>query len=553
MILRDYQSIFVADALRALQERNNTLGVSPTGSGKTIILSSVIDEMLIGMDRAVVVQHRDELIRQNTATFQKVTDRPISIYNGQVKSWDGQVTFASIQTLSRPEHLKKMKPVSLLVYDEAHHSKAKSYLALTERAKELNPDVKIFGVTATPERGDKKGLKPTFDNVCAILQLEDMVRKGHIVKPEGRVINLGIQTELKAAQKNIKSDFADQTQIEAIMNTQATNNAIVKHWKEHAGDRQTVFFCASIKHSEDVAACFQESGIEAMAIHSKLNKNSRADALADFESGKIQVLTNPMILTEGYDSPVCSCVGLLRSCSHRSTMIQMCGRGLRKNPNAVKDDCIILDYGLSLLTHGNLETNILLDDKKKGKSPMKLCPQCETSVPASCKYCPICGYLFEEDGEGSEKIEIEDFVLTPFQLIGKSPFKWISLFPGDAVQMACGFDAWSLVCTPDQKKTWFAIGGRKDNKQVTRLSISSDEAAAITTADDFLREHETNDSAKKVSKWMHQPATQTQDKWLKKFGYEIQPVFGSGKSKIEAVAALEFAFNRKKIEGLLNV
>jgi hypothetical protein len=440
-----------------------------------------------------------------------------------------------------------MREISLLVYDEAHHCKADSYERLTTSVTEINPDVKVYGVSATPERGDKKGLKPTFDNVCSVLQLEDMVKKGHLVKPDGRVINLGIQKELTEIQKKSKSDFMEQADVEKLMNTQANNNAIVREWRNHADGRQSVFFCATIAHAEAVADAFMESGIEAKAVHSGLNGTKRTDYLKAFDDKEITVLTNPMLLTEGWDSPACSCVGMLRACSFRSTIIQMCGRGLRKNPNGFKKDCIILDFGMSLLTHGNLETNILLDDKPKGVAPLKECPGCGTQIPIQCGECPICGHVFEE--EEKEKEVIENFVMTPFQLIGNSPFKWVSLFPGDRVQVVTGFDAWAAVCSPDGE-TWFAFGG-VGKRQMKRLIIS-DLVPALASADDFMREHETNTSAKKQSLWMNQPSTTKQDQILKQFGYHMS-FLGSGMTKIESAAHITFHFNRNKIERLMEL
>jgi len=508
------------------------------------MLSAIVDEMLPGVDRAVVIAHREELINQNAETFQQICpDRPISYYDGKRKSWDGQVTFSTIQTLSRENHLNTMKPISFLVYDEAHHSRAKTYLRLTKKCQKMNPDLKILGVTATPERGDRKGLMPTFDNVADVIQLQDMVKRGHLVKPIGKVVDIGVTNQLAGVKT--KNDFTDQKMVDEILNTQKANNAVIREWEKYAKDRQTVFFCASIKHAEALAQNFQDNGYDAHAVHSKTSSKDRKKYLNQFNNGDIQILTNPMLLTEGWDSPVCSCVGILRKCSYKSTLIQMAGRGLRKNPVGIKTDCLVLDFGTSLLTHGDLETNILLKDKEKNKdapAPEKKCPSCNTVVPAACRFCPICGHEFIIDTD-----VVEQFEMTDFDLIDASPFKWMSLWEGGRVRIATGFDSWVCVCSPDEK-IWYAIGG---TGYTAKRLCATDLVGAMASADDFMRVKETNASAKKVSRWMSQPATQKQNQILQKYGYGIDALGQSGMSKIEAASHITFRFNQKRIENIM--
>ena len=221
-----------------------------------------------------------------------------------------------------------------------------------------------------------------------------------------------------------------------------------------------------------------------------------------------------------------------------------------KNPNAIKKDCIVLDFGISLLKHGDLETDILLDDVPKGEMLTKPCPSCKTDIPINCRICPICGYDFpKEEGEGTQKTIIEKFKMTPIELIGDSPFKWINLFPpSEQIKITIGFDAWAVVCSKDLN-VWFAIGGIGKN-QIKKLYMG-DELQALSSADDFMRENETNKSAKKTAKWMMNPSTVAQDNLLKKFGYAVNQVTGSGYTKGEAAAHITFKFNRNKIEYLM--
>lgn len=169
--------------------------------------------------------------------------------------------------------------------------------------------------------------------------------------------------------------------VSAIMNTRPINDAVVKHWKEKAGDRQTVAFCSTVAHAEAVAASFNGSGVPTVIVHGEMSDVERNAVLAEYTEGRAQVIVNVAVLTEGWDHPPTSCVILLRPSSYKSTMIQMIGRGLRtidpaEYPDLVKKDCVVLDFGTSTLLHGSLEQDVNLDDQMgEGEAPTKECPE----------------------------------------------------------------------------------------------------------------------------------------------------------------------------------
>ena len=168
MLLRPRQKLFVERSVYALDEHQNTHAVAPTGAGKTIMLSAVVGEKLRGSAaKAVVLAHRDELTDQNRNKFHRVAPGiSTSVVDASEKSWAGQATFAMVPTLTRGANLDAMPALDLLVIDEAHHAVADSYRRIIDRALHLNPMCRIYGVTATPNRGDRKGLRPIFSNVA---------------------------------------------------------------------------------------------------------------------------------------------------------------------------------------------------------------------------------------------------------------------------------------------------------------------------------------------------------------------------------------------------
>ena len=166
MLLRPRQKQFVERSVRALDEHGNTLGVAPTGAGKTIMLSGVVGRMVGETPKstgakACVLAHRDELTAQNRSKFGRVNPKiTTSVVDAKEKSWAGQVTFAMVPTLARAGNLDQLPALDLLVIDEAHHAAADSYRRIIDTALQRNAMCRIYGVTATPNRGDKRGLRP---------------------------------------------------------------------------------------------------------------------------------------------------------------------------------------------------------------------------------------------------------------------------------------------------------------------------------------------------------------------------------------------------------
>ncbi len=181
------------------------------------------------------------------------------------------------------------------------------------------------------------------------------------------------------------------------------------HWREKAGDRQTVVFSSTVDHAENVADAFNANGIPAAVVHGDLDDATRRATLAAYDAGDIQVVVNVAVLTEGWDHPPTSCVVLLRPSSYKSTMIQMIGRGLRtvdpeEHPGVIKTDCIVLDFGTSTLIHGSLEQDVDLDGQQAhGDAPTKECPECGAVVPLAVTECPLCGHVWE--GSASDPAE----------------------------------------------------------------------------------------------------------------------------------------------------
>lgn len=567
MILRPYQKRIVDNAERALRSKKNTLVVSPTGSGKTVMMASLCDR--IG-GRTLVLQHRDVLLAQNMNRFRKTSPlRRISIFNASEKSWKGDTVFSMVPTLAR--HVDTIPAIDLILQDECHHLAAESFGRIISAAKEKNPGVMLGGFTATPARADKKSLRRFFDNVADKITLRELIGMGFLVPPKAYTVDIGVREQLEAIKS--PSDFGDQTAVSDIMNTVPLNGSVVKNWKDRAEGRQTIIFAATVQHARDVAKAFCDAGIKAEVVTGETTNDDRVGLLARFDRGQTQVVANCAVLNEGFDSPIASCVVLLRQTSSKSPLIQMVGRVLRVidqelYPGVIKSNAIVLDFGTSLLIHGNLDADDGLHKERKmepGEAVEKTCPTvdkgvyifpdrngnigCGAKIPAGFKVCPLCEFEFQKFAELSP----EEVSLIEFDLVAQSPFRWVSLFDSENIMFASGFAAWAGIFSTDGD-TWHALGKLSLEKPIHKLAVSG-RLQALAAADDFLRRYETDDAAKKGRGWLSQPATPKQLGLLRSLGYDVPAdLLGHSQyTKYSASCHTNFSFNRHSIEKALGV
>ena len=244
--------------------------------------------------------------------------------------------------------------------------------------------------------------------------------------------------------------------------------------------------------------------------------------LGAYAKGRIQVITNVAVLTEGWDHPPTSCVVLLRPSSYKSTMIQMVGRGLRtvnpeEHPGVVKTDCIILDFGTSSLIHGSLEQDVNLKGYDATEDSTQTCHNCSAVIPLSCSECPICGEMLfvdvrNEEGDGPEQQRalLSGFDMTEIDLLARSSFEWIDINGDGSAMMTSGFTAWAGVFNQDGR--FYAVGGARNEASV--LLGVGESIVCLAAADDWLNTNESDESAHKTKAWLRQPPTERQFAYL---------------------------------------
>ena len=567
MILREYQASAINRSLEALSKYNNTLLVAPTGAGKTVILSSLISEFVKrseGPLKVLVLQHRKEIINQNLIKFKAIDGSvPVTLITQEHKDDSGVVVFAMIQTLHRNPGL--IKHYDLIVIDEAHHAVAHSYMNIIVSIKAINPQVNIFGVTATPLRGDGKRLGNIFDNISFSIEINDLISTGVLVKPRPYVIDIGLREEIEK-RTNGNADVSDMEMdflsSEIIQSSVIDMRKAFDCWYELARNRKTVIFTPKNVDSVYISNIFSENGVACGVVTHDTSKQEREIILNKFKNGNISVIFNTNILTEGWDCPETSCVVLFKTSSYKSTYIQMIGRGLRSHPN--KEDCVIIDFGCSTVRHGTLEQSIYksLEDQRQEESSStessqevcyyKNCSRCNAEIPMEQKICFICG--FEYGSEEEKQRLIEEFKLKEFNLIQEVIKKSNYLFvPVEDNQQSfltvVSHRGYIGIFYADEQ--WRVIGNISSDNYTKLYHSSNSKAECFEVAYKILRGSKGKEAfLKKNNEWLNRPPSDKQIACInlhssKNFDFQSM-------NRFEATCLLSFLFNKKDIRKVVN-
>lgn len=311
-----------------------TLLVLPTGCGKTIVFSKVIEDRVRAGDRVLVLAHRGELLEQASDKLAQATGLRCATEKADescLGSWY-RVVVGSVQSLMREKRLSRFAHdyFQTIVVDEAHHVLSDGY----QRVLDHFGPAKVLGVTATPDRGDMRNLGQCFQSLAYEYTLPKAIREGFLSPIKALTIPLkldltgvGVQSgDFKAGDLGTALDpYLEQ---------------IADEMTRHCSDRKTVVFLPLVKTSQKFRDILLRHGFRAAEVNG--TSQDRAQILSDFDTGKYNVLCNSMLLTEGWDCPSVDCIVVLRPTKVRSLYSQMVGRGTRLFRG--KDHLLLLDF-----------------------------------------------------------------------------------------------------------------------------------------------------------------------------------------------------------------
>ena len=369
MILRDYQRNAV-DRVRTVLDRRPIL-VAPTGSGKTVMAVALVEELAAP---TLWLAHRKELIDQAASHLQSLGLWCGRIMSGYPSEPLAKVQVASVQTLVR----RTMPPAELIVIDESHHATANSY----GRVLESYPHARIVGLTATPFRLDGRGLGDVFKEIVVAAYTDELCKAGVLHDPK---VYAGKSPDLRRVKISM-GDYA-LGELSRRTNTDEQNADIVKTWLEKSPGRRTVAFAVDVEHSRAIVAAFQAAGVPAEHLDGATPKDEREAILGRLRDARTHVVSNCMVLTEGWDLPALETAIIARPTASLNLHLQMLGRIMRACPG--KDGATVLDHAGNHHVHGRVTRRIeySLDSSKR-------VGECD---PLRLKRCQACQLLFDPD------------------------------------------------------------------------------------------------------------------------------------------------------------
>ena len=354
MKLFDYQKDMVMRIEKAFRLYRSVMAQMPTGTGKTVVLASVVESFLgeHPLKSVWIVAHRRELVSQIQETIERVfsnrlaekedgasdnlIEKPLDSSLFTLRS--SLIKAMSIQWLARHYDEIGEEP-GMIVIDEAHHALAKTYKEMWDRF----PKAKFLGLTATPCRLNGKGFIDLFDVLVQSWSVPEFISKGRLATYDFVSIKSNGVTQrlIDSLQKRGADGDYQNKEMDMLLNKRTSIERLYRSFEEYGKDRKGIVYAINISHAKKIVELYQEHGIKAVAIDSNTPAAERQADIEAFKKGDIQVLVNVDIFSEGFDCPDVEFVQLARPTLSLAKYLQMVGRGLRVAKG--KKCCVIID------------------------------------------------------------------------------------------------------------------------------------------------------------------------------------------------------------------
>jgi DNA repair protein RadD len=375
-VLRDYQERGIADMMRAFREgAQSILLVSPTGSGKTTLFTHVVSQLATAGHRSLIAVHRRELATQASNRLTEFGTDFGFILSGMPSKPYAKVQVGSVQTLMR----RTCPPASLVVFDEAHLSTAKTWQAVRDQY----PRARILGVTATPWRLSGKPLVGAYDECIVVATPRQLREAGHLCD----YVGFSYRTPDLSDVKTTAGDYNERESAAAMSQSVIVDN-VVQEWGKHARELSTVVFAVTVEHSKTLTASFRAAGVTAEHLDGSTPTLERDAILKRVADGKTRVLCNVGVAVEGLDIPRLKCCVLARPTKSLARAIQMMGRSRRPWQGVTAR---IHDHAFVIKQHGlpDADRDYSLSAKPEAPPSLTTCSTCLALYSGTS--CPACG------------------------------------------------------------------------------------------------------------------------------------------------------------------
>ena len=344
--LRPYQQKAKKEIFESWDEVDNVMFQMPTGTGKTRLFTSIIrdinDYSKLRREpvKILIIAHRTELIDQIDESLTKYCVPHNIIAGGRERNFKYPVNVASIQTITHPNNLKDAKKlnVQFVIIDEAHHALASSYKKLWD----LYPDSKKLGVTATPWRMNHQSFLDLFETLVMSMSIKDFIRQGYL--SPYKYFSLRSDSDIQKTIDGIELDrFGEYSEasMEEKMDIGSIRAQLLESYLSLAEGKKGIIYAINIAHAKHISKEYEDAGYITACIDSKTPSAERKEYVEKFRKGKIDIIVNVDIFSEGFDCPDIEFIQLARPTRSLVKYLQQVGRGLRPTEN--KEHCIILD------------------------------------------------------------------------------------------------------------------------------------------------------------------------------------------------------------------
>lgn len=439
MQLRWYQSEGIAAIFNYfLQYSGNPIGAFPTGTGKSLIIAKLLQQIFCTWpgQRVMMLTHVKELIAQNFAELVEAwPTAPAGIFSaGLGRKEVRPIVFAGIKSVVGRGSL--FGHIDLVLIDECHlvsPADDTAYESFLDELRAINPKVKVIGFTATPYRlgqglltehttREGKIKPPIFTDICydvtGVEAFNRLIAEGHLCN----LVPKQTGTKIDVSHVAVRGGEFVQGELQKAVDRDEITYAAIQETIQLASDRKHwLVFATGIRHCEHVTTMLDSCGISAVAVHSK-SGSDRDKAVADFKAGRVRALVNPVLFTVGFNFPAIDCIVDLAPTSSPSRHVQKYGRGTRPFPG--KADCLVLDFAGNTRRNGPINDPVIPKKRRAGarleidesRAPVKLCGHCATWNHSSVRFCTNCK---EEFPPPDVKIEAE--ASTDALIVGEAP------------------------------------------------------------------------------------------------------------------------------------
>lgn len=386
-------------------EQGSPILCLPTGAGKSLLIGGFCDEVIRQWrdQRIVVVTHVQELLTQNMEKIRLFNPRiDAGFYCAALKEKKARagVVVASIQSAHRKANAIGWRDIMLI--DECHLVGTTSetmYRRFIRDLRAINPRLKVIGLTASPYRTRTgslvEGEDRLFDDIAYEVTMKELLDAGHLAPMIGR------PSVVQADLSDVRTTAGEWNQLDACTAMERITWDALNEVFALGGDRRSwLVFCSGVRHAEGVRDEIARRGVSAAVVTGDTPKEERAAILAAFKAGRLRCAVSVGVLTTGFDAPAVDLIVLLRATKSPGLFLQMAGRGLRTAPG--KTNCLLLDYGSNLDTHGPVThirppRSARSQGKREAHTPACLiCPECRMASPLESQECADCGYEFPE-------------------------------------------------------------------------------------------------------------------------------------------------------------